>query len=120
MKKTLAALALAAFTVLGSPAAAQSVDVTGHWETDATNAGGRGGGHFPVDITQHGSALRWAAVGGGQYICSMRGTRCSGTWSGSTGSGWFDVTFSGNGSSFSGQWGYDDNRAVWGSWTGTR
>ncbi len=94
--------------------------VAGHWETDAGNASGHGGGHFSIDLTQNGSRVRWVASNGGEYLCSLEGYHCTGTWHGTSGSGWFDVWFSPDGGSFNGSWGYADDRSSPGSWSGRR
>lgn len=121
MKKNLAALALALLTTVVAPTAlAQYFDASGHWETDASGVNGRGAGHFSLDIVQNGTGLRWSAANGGMYVCTLRGQQCSGTWSGTSGSGWFDVSFSPDGSSFVGAWGYGDDRSMAGGWSGRR
>lgn len=131
MNKTLAALALLFASVpltLATPsthAAAQYgpapyFDASGHWETDAGAVNGRGSGHFSLEITQSGTGLRWSAANGGMYVCTLRGANCNGTWSGTSGSGWFDVTFSPDGGAFVGSWGYGDDHFAVGSWSGHR
>ncbi|MBX7192000.1 MAG: hypothetical protein K1X94_08080 [Sandaracinaceae bacterium] len=114
-------LALASLSAVPDASAQQAgVFVAGHWETDAGNAAGRGGGHFSIDLSQNGSRVRWVASNGGEYLCSLEGSHCTGTWHGTSGSGWFDVWFSPDGGSFNGSWGYADDRSAPGSWSGRR
>lgn len=130
MKKALTALALGTALSLGAttpptlatPVEAQQagVMVAGHWESDAGPVNGRGSGHFSLDLSQNGSRVRWLAGNGGEYLCSLEGTHCTGTWLGSSGSGWFDVWFSPDGLSFNGSWGYGSDRSAFGAWSGRR
>jgi hypothetical protein len=130
MKNALSALALGPAFVVGAasqpalvaPASAQQagVFVAGHWESDAGNVNGRGGGHFALDLSQNGSRIRWQAANRGEYLCSLEGTHCTGTWHGTSGSGWFDVWFSPDGGTFNGTWGYGSDRSASGGWSGRR
>ncbi|MFO0683016.1 MAG: hypothetical protein U0234_13250 [Sandaracinus sp.] len=123
MKTMLQALALVlsfSSLALAPIADAQYFSPAGHWETDASAVNGRGAGHLSVDIVQSGTGLRWSAANGGLYVCTLRGYQCSGTWSGTTGSGWFDVSFSPDASSFYGVWGYGEDRSSSGAWSGHR
>lgn len=109
-----------AVAMLAAPALAQAPDCTGTYQTQSGAVNGRGAGGIQMTITQRGSSLVWSTSTGYTYVCSLRGTQCSGTWTGRTGSGWFSVNFTGNGNSFSGSWGYDDDHSVSGSFTGSR
>jgi hypothetical protein len=110
--------ALAVATV-ASPALANG-DFTGTYQTQSGAVGGRGAGSIQMTISQRGTSLTWSTSTGYTYICSLQGTTCSGTWSGKTGSGWFDVKFTPNGDRFAGNWGYGNDRTESGSFSGTR
>ena len=111
---------IGAFAIAAAPATAQAPDCTGTYQTQSGAVNGRGAGGIQMTIAQRGSSLVWSTSTGYTYVCSLQGTRCSGTWSGRTGSGWFSVNFTGNGNSFSGSWGYDDDHSASGSFTGSR
>ena len=53
-------------------------------------------------------------------VCVMDGSHCDGTWVGGSGAGWIDVTFTANGRSSTGLWGYGDDHSSAGTFTGTR
>jgi hypothetical protein len=119
MPVTLFALVVGLFA-LALPAVAQSPDCTGTYQTRFGAVNGRGAGSMQMSIAHRGSSLVWNTSTGYTYVCSLSGTRCSGTWTGRTGAGWFAVNFSGNGSSFSGTWGYGEDRSASAFFTGTR
>jgi hypothetical protein len=110
--------------VLGSAlvfgAATAGADFTGTFQTQSGAINGRGAGSIQMTITQRGSSLVWNTSTGYTYVCALKGSNCAGTWSGKTGSGWFEVKFSGNGDNFSGNWGYGSDHAESGSFTGAR
>lgn len=117
-KKSVVVAVLTVGTLVASAAFAQA-QYAGAWETDSTACNGRGAGHIRMTIAPQNNALTWSTSTGYTYVCSLNGARCAGTWSGRTGSGWFDVTFNG-GASFSGNWGYGDDHSASGSFSGHR
>lgn len=113
------ALALGSVLAAATPAVAQP-DMTGTFNTDSGPVKGRGAGKIQMTITQRGSSLEWKTSTGYTYICSLDERNCAGTWAGKTGSGWFSVKFSPNGDSFTGNWGYKDDRSESGFFNGKR
>src|SRR5690606_30318855 len=106
---------IGALAIAVAPATAQAPDCTGTYQTQSGAVNGRGAGNIQMTIAQRCSSLTSTTSAGYTYVCSLRGTRCSGTWQGRTGSGWFSVNFTGNGNSFSGNWGYDDDHSASGT-----
>jgi hypothetical protein len=95
-----------------------SSQYNGIWDTNSSACNGRGARRIQMTINGQNNALTWQTSTGFTYVCALTGTRCAGTWSGRTGSGWFDVVFSGN--SFAGLCGYGDDHSVTGTFTGNR
>ncbi len=91
----------------------------GMWATHSGPVNGRGHGLVRLRITAQNNALTWTNNSGSTYVCTLAGNRCAGTWTGGTGSGWFDVTFS-SPTFFSGTWGYGADRSSVGCFTGHR
>lgn len=102
------------------PAHAQSLDLSGTWQTDSGAVNGRGAGHIAMQATHRNNGVTLSYGGGNTMVCSLSGLRCRGSWQGGTGSGWFSITFSSDGQSFSGTWGYDRDRENVGTFTGHR
>jgi hypothetical protein len=113
------AMVLGSAVAVATPALADG-DFTGTFQTQSGAVGGRGAGAIQMTITQRGSSLTWSTSTGYTYVCALQGSSCSGTWSGKTGSGWFDVKFTGNGDRFSGSWCYGNDHADSGSFSGAR
>src|SRR5262249_12023730 len=90
----------------------------GVWETDSEAVNGRGSGHIQMTIAEQPGGLSFRTSTGYTYQCQLSGPRCVGTWTGRTGSGWFDIPF--NGPTFAGLWGYGQDRAASASFNGHR
>jgi hypothetical protein len=114
------ALALGtSLAALAAPALA-GADYTGTFQTQSEAIRGKGAGKIQMTVTQKGSSLIWNTSTGYTYVCSLKRSRCEGTWSGKTGSGWFNVDFAGNGDSFTGSWGYGSDYSQSASFSGRR
>lgn len=114
-----ATVALAAVFAFAPVTHAQQAGYDGTWSTASSPAGGRGGGNLSMQATQRNGGVT-LTYGGGTMVCSLSGRDCEGTWQGRSGSGWFRITFSADGSHFSGNWGYGTEYSVSGSFRGSR
>lgn len=105
--------------LLSAGVAAQGIDLSGNWQTQSGAVGGRGGGNNLMKATHRNGAVT-LSYGDNTMLCTLNGQRCGGTWQGRTGSGWFSVTFSSDGRSFAGTWGYGNDRGNVGTFMGSR
>lgn len=124
MTRTLVRLVpmLIAISICASVALAQTaVSYTGLWRTQWGAVPGRGGqGSSDINAVHRDGGVIWTYGQGHTMVCVMDGSHCDGTWVGGSGAGWIDVTFTANGRSFTGLWGYGDDHSAAGTFTGTR
>lgn len=111
MKRGIFVALLAAVLASGAFAAsAAQLDTTGRWHVRVTNGGELAGGVLRLDQvgTTVVGRLRQALI-----AARMTGAATmEAKWTGPNDSGWFTVTFSDDGDSFSGKWGYDGKPAA--------
>lgn len=118
IRKVMAALSLSA-ALLTVPAIAQGPNYSGSWNTQSAAINGRGGGAIRMSAQHRSNAVTFT-YGQNTMVCTLTGPRCTGTWQGRTGSGWFDITFASDGRTFAGSWGYDNDRNNVGTFSGQR
>lgn len=106
-------------TVMAAATATAQVNYSGTWNTNSGAAGGRGAGRIVMSATHRNGGVTFR-YGGNTMTCSLAGSHCGGSWQGGTGSGWFEIDFTPDGGAFSGTWGYGNDRANAGSFTGSR
>lgn len=93
--------------------------VRAQWDTDSEAVDGRGAGRIAMSSVRTRSIFT-LTYGTSAMTCLITGARCDGKWRGETGAGWFTLTFTDDGAAFTGRWGYDEDRANSGAFTGTR
>ncbi len=93
--------------------------LVGAWYMRAEPIGGRGSGAWVVDVTRDRDAFVMD-YHSGLMRCVLAGRRCSGTWYGRTGEGWYDLDLSDDGATFAGRWGYRGDRTRFAGISGRR
>lgn len=82
--------------------------LVGAWHMRAETIGDRGGGGaWVVDVTRDGDDFIMD-YHSGLMRCTLAGRRCTGTWHGRTGDGWYYLDLTDDGGAFAGRWGYSD------------
>ncbi len=104
-----------------SVADAQLTDLSATWHTSWGPVPGRGGaGSIDMRAVHRNGGIIWTYGDGHTMVCVIDRLRCSGSWVGSSGSGWLELAFAPDGRSFSGTWGYGLDHAAMGTIGGTR
>lgn len=90
------------------------------WDTQSEAVEGRGYGDVTMRVEREGNRFTMHYGEGYSMSCTRKGPICEGVWKGKTGGGWFTVTFAPDERSFSGRWGYDNDRTKSAKLTGQR
>ncbi|MFO0661376.1 MAG: hypothetical protein U0165_16315 [Polyangiaceae bacterium] len=90
------------------------------WDTDSESIRERGGGKIQMKGDDRNGSFKLYYGDGSFVTCERRGDRCEGTWRGGNGKGWISITLSADQQSFSGEWGYEDNRLERARFSGKR